>query len=503
MMRKNMRRNGSKNRKRMTRPEDRRRPDVEMMEESEAEDSSKESEDPEEETSEEPEEDKFEEERDASSDEDEDEDGEESSDEDLEEKSSNSERKNSPKRGNPFRRGNVIYAGGSKEAERHNLMLEEERRKRMLFGTVLAALLILAAVAVYVSISLRQFKGYKVLHSVDINFENHASYEEFGGNLLKYTSDGVSYINSNGDIVWTAGIDMKVPIADVCGDYAVVADKGGNSLSIFNLEGQVGSQTMQYSILDVSIAAQGAVTVVLESDTTNYVNMYSKAGDMIYEIQTSIDKSGYPLDIAISENGQKLITSYFLLDGVEAKNALTTYNFGEVGQNENADRMVGGFTFTDELFAKVQFVTNDVIAAFSDKEIVIYAMREKPTERKRISYDGDIQSVFYSHSYIGVIERSKDAEAGSDLVMRVFDLSGDEKFSYPFTMVYDNIYASEEDIIVTGTNQCLIVTKNGRTKFRYAFDSMIRSMIPSSGKNEYIVTLEGRTETIRLKSSND
>ena len=407
------------------------------------------------------------------------------------------------KKEKPKKKGKVIYAGGSKEAEARNLANKNKRQKGSLLTVLLVLALILAIIVLYVSISLRQFRGYKVLHSTEVSFETNAAYTEFGGNLLKYTPDGVSYINANGDTVWTAGIDMKVPIADTRGEYAVVADKGGNNVSVFNLEGQVGTMTMPYSILDVSLATQGAFTVVLESDSTNYINMYSRSGEEIYEIQTSIDKSGYPLDISISENGQKLATSYFMLDGVEAKNAITTYNFGEVGQNENADRMVGGFTFTDELFAKIQFVTNDVIAAFSDKEIVIYAMREKPTERKRIAYSGDIQSVFYSHSYIGIIERTTDAESGSDLVMRVFDTNGDERFSYPFTMTYDNIYASEEDIIVTGTNQCLIVTKNGRTKFRYAFDSIIRSMIPSSGKNEYIVTLEGRTETIRLKSSND
>ena len=59
---------------------------------------------------------------------------------------------------------------------------------------------------------------------------------EFGENLLKYTPDGVSYINENGDVVWTAGNDFKVPIAAVCGDYAVVADKGGNLVAVLDLK---------------------------------------------------------------------------------------------------------------------------------------------------------------------------------------------------------------------------------------------------------------------------
>jgi hypothetical protein len=59
------------------------------------------------------------------------------------------------------------------------------------------------------------------------------------------------------------------------------------------------------------------------------------------------------------------------------------------------------------------------------------------------------------------------------------------------------------EIIITGGNQCLIVSKGGRTKFTYAFPNMIKSMIPSSGSNEYIITFEGKTETIKLKAEDD
>ena len=396
---------------------------------------------------------------------------------------------------------NVIHVDSSEELRSRNEEYAYSRKKSRttLFIGILLALTI-AGVVFVVYTHMRSFNSIKELRSADTVFEANADYLEFGDHLLRYTPDGVSYIDGNGDTVWTSGNDFKVPIAKSSGDYAVVADKGGNLVAVFGLEGLISTVNMPYSICDIDVAKQGAFAAILESDETNYINMYDKNGNIIYEMQTSIDKSGYPLDITISNDGRKLFTSYFKLDGVNIKNNLTAYNFGEVGQNENADRMVGGFSFEEEFIPKVEFITNDIVAAFSDKEIIFYNMKEKPSERGRAEYGGEISSIFYSSEYVGIIRHGAEGEKSSDYVMTVFDLSGKKIFEYAFNMEYDRIFANEEEMIVSGSNQCLIIEKNGRTKFSYTFDGMVKSIIPSSKKNEYIVTFENRTATVKLKT---
>jgi len=378
---------------------------------------------------------------------------------------------------------------------------QKNRRKKAHIKTFwvlfLLVLIVSLSVGVYVYRKMRRYRGYKVIRSTELQYEATAEYIEFGGNLLKYTPEGVSYINANGDMVWTTGIDLKVPIAKVKGDYAVIGDKGGNTVCVFSTAGEVGKVTMPYEIRDIDVCKTGAFTVILESDEVNYINMYSSTGEKIYEMQTSIDRSGYPIDMTISDDGQKLFTSYFRLDGVNIVNQLTAYNFGEVGQNTNADRMVGGFTFDDEMIPKVEFLTNSCVAAFTDQEIKLYTMKEKPTEKATIAYDGEVIGVFYSSSYVGIVQKNPDANVGGYL-MKVYDTSGKELFQYPFSIEYERIYAAKNEIIVTGGNQCLIVTKSGRTKFSYAFSSMIKSMVPAAKRNQYIVTFEDRTETIKL-----
>ena len=338
-------------------------------------------------------------------------------------------------------------------AENRRRRLEKSRNKtRMIIGSLVVVVLLISVYFVYSR--LRQFKGYKTISSATIVYETDANYIQFGGNLLKFTTDGASYIDEEGNTVWTAGIDAKNPIAESNGRYAVVADKGGNNVYVFNTGGLVSQVTMKYKITDIDVASQGAFTAVLESDETNYINMYSSSGQAIYEMRTSINKSGYPLDISISDDGQKLFTSYFYMNGINTNIKLTAYNFGEVGQNANADRMVGGFTYESELFPKVEFVTNDIIAAFSDKEIVFYDMKEKPSERAKVKYKNDVQSIFYNSNYVGTVEKNNTATASSSAyyTMRLYDLNGNEKFEYPFDLNYEKIYASDEEIIFTGDN---------------------------------------------------
>ena len=396
---------------------------------------------------------------------------------------------------------NIVDAGGSPEAAKRNADIQnaEKQKRRLVFALV--CLCAVVAAAIYFVSRNRQYNGYKVVESSQTDYENTANYIQFSDNLLKYTQDGVSYINSKGETVWTTGINMKIPVAVSSGDYAVVADMNGNTVCIFSAQGEVSSQTMPYPICDVDVGDQGAFAVVLESDKTNYINMYNRKGEIIYEIQTTIDKSGYPLDITISDNGQKLFTSYMNVGNNVMENNLAAYNFGEVGQNSNADRVVGGYKFADQVFSKVEFVNNDTVVAFGTKTIEIYAMKEKPSLRKSLTFDKEIRSIFYGEDYIGVLQKEMGEDAKHLYTISVFNLRGKLEFASYVDFDYDNIFAADDEVIITGGNDCVIFRTNGTVKFEGKLPGRIKSMIPSGKHLEYVVVYENETQVIKLKGA--
>lgn len=395
---------------------------------------------------------------------------------------------------------NVVYVNGSEETQEHNKRVQREisRRKKIVFFAVLIVAAV-AGIVIYVMLH-KEYKGYKVVKSAETNYENTASYVQFAGNLLKYTPDGVSYINANGDTVWSAGINMLMPMAVTSGDYAVIADMSGNSVCVFNTSGQVSSLTMPYAICDVDVASQGAFAVMLESDKTNYVNLYDKNGNVVYEMQTTLDKSGYPLDMTISDDGRKLFTSYINIAGNSVQDNLAAYNFGDVGQNSNADRMVGGYMFENEVVPKVEFIDNDTVAAFGTNTISIYDMKEKPSFKTDIKFENEIRSVFYNKDYIGVIQDNQEETSEHMYKVQVYDLKGNKKFDEYIDFPYSNVYAADKEIIISGGNNCLIYRKDGSVKFDGTLSGNINSIVPSGNHLEYIVVYDTVTETIKLKS---
>ncbi len=392
---------------------------------------------------------------------------------------------------------NVIYMETSEETKRSNDKRQQALKSQRRAGYFMLFVIVLLVV-VFVSFLLnKQYKGYRVVESHVTDYENTANYVEFCGGLLKYTPDGVSYIDENGNTVWSAGVDMKQPVAVVSGKYVAIADLSGNVVGVFNDEGPVSNVTMPYTICDVDVANQGAFAVVLESEETNYINLYNKKGEIVYEIQTTIDKSGYPLDISISDDGKKLFTSYLNIDNSVAENSLAAYNFGDVGQNSNADRMVGGYKFEDEVIPKVEFIDNDTVVAFGTHTITVYAMKEKPTDKATIELKEDIRSVFYGEKYIGIVQNyTKDEK--HKYVVKVYDLNGNQKFNSYIDFDYDNIYAADKEIIVTGGVNCIIFRTSGSVKFDGQLDGNIMSMVPNSNGLEYIVVYDDLTETIKL-----
>ena len=298
-----------------------------------------------------------------------------------------------------------------------------------------------------------------------------------------------------------------MPTADVSGEYAAIADMNGNDVYIFNTQGKVSNTTMPYKICDIAVASQGEFAVILEDEKVNYINIYDKNGEQISEIQTTIDKSGYPMDMDLSSDGTKLFSTYLYLDGVDVKNGLAAYNFGPVGVNENADRLMGGYQLEDTLVPKVEFLDNNTICAFGDNQIILYSMREKPSEKARIALKSEVQSVVYNDKYVGIVipneEEAKKNEEKAPYVLELYNTSGRKVMTQKIDFSYENVRMTKDEIVFTGGTECRIYTVKGKLKFSYTFSKNVVDMVPTGYSSRYIVLYDSGSEVVRLKHQNE
>ena len=100
----------------------------------------------------------------------------------------------------------------------------------------------------------------------------------FGDNVIKYTKDGASYIDASGKTIWTQSYEMKTPIININGDYAVIADQQGNEMYICSKEGCTGTAKTQLPITKAAVSARGVAAAVVEDSTASYIFYFKKDG---------------------------------------------------------------------------------------------------------------------------------------------------------------------------------------------------------------------------------
>lgn len=389
----------------------------------------------------------------------------------------------------------VDEESGQNENAVWKLLLQKVQIKAVV--VVIVAIVIAAGCIFFVNTN---YNDYEVVEETGVKNASIVDYVPYQNSLLKFSRDGAVYVDEKGESVWNETFAMKMPAADVSGEYAAIADLNGNDVYVFNKEGKVSSTTMPYKICDIAVAGQGEFAVILEGEKENYINIYDKNGEQISEIQTTIDKSGYPMDIDLSEDGEKLFSTYLYLDGANAKNGLAAYNFGAVGQNENADRLMGGYQLEDMIVPKVEFLDNNTICAFGDTQFIIYTMKEKPSQKAVIVFEEEVQSVVYNSDYIGVVLPNKsDGKNAAPYILELYNTSGRKVMTQEIDFAYENVRMSKDEIVFTGGTECRIYTIKGDLKFSYVFQKNVKDMVPTGYSRRYIVLYDNGSEVIKLR----
>lgn len=389
----------------------------------------------------------------------------------------------------------VDEESGQSENAVWKLLLQKVQIKVVV--VVIAAIVIAVGCIFFVNTN---YNDYEVVEETGVKNASIVDYVPYQNSLLKFSRDGAVYVDEKGESVWNETFAMKMPAADVSGEYAAIADLNGNDVYVFNKEGKVSSTTMPYKICDIAVAGQGEFAVILEGEKENYINIYDKNGEQISEIQTTIDKSGYPMDIDLSEDGEKLFSTYLYLDGTNAKNGLAAYNFGAVGQNENADRLMGGYQLEDMIVPKVEFLDNNTICAFGDTQFIIYTMKEKPSQKAVIVFEEEVQSVIYNSDYIGVVLPNKsDGKNAAPYILELYNTSGRKVMTQEIDFAYENVRMSKDEIVFTGGTECRIYTIKGDLKFSYVFQKNVKDMVPTGYSRRYIVLYDNGSEVIKLR----
>lgn len=373
-----------------------------------------------------------------------------------------------------------------------------EHRMNVLKRTIIAAVVILVLVggtALYMS--LRQYTGYDIRATVERADTKATRFQEFQGNILKYSNDGAFYTDHNNEMIWNQTYEMSKPTVDICGNYLVIYDKKGKDIYILDKNGLVRGIETNYPITQVSIAGQGTVAVLMDNQSKGLLSLYDKEGNVLVNGAIHNEKGGYPVAIALSDDAIKLGVSMLDIKEGTAKSSLAFYNFGSVGENA-IDHVVSVMTYDDMFMPELDFVSKDCMIAIADKGVIIFEGSQTPKETARIEFAEEVKSVFYNKEYIGTICDSVDETTHN--IVRVYDLNGKMKMEESTDLEYSNVeLLSSNEVCISNGTVCDIYTAQGVFKFHYEFENELYGVIPGGSSLNYTFILNGVTEQVRLK----
>lgn len=391
--------------------------------------------------------------------------------------------------------GDDTYSG---EVNKQAAQKIKKHRRNIVIGVLIA--LVLAAIAgviLYKYLDGRTYSSYTISTSYNRDDTETAQYKEYGSGYVRYSNDGITYIDRKNNSIWNETYSMQKPQVKECGDCIAVGDINGSSIYIFDKNGLKGTVDTSLAISQIEVGSQGVVVAVLEDNTANYINMYNTDGSKVYSIKTTLEGDGYPLDISISDDATKLIASFVYVSGEDMKTNVVFYNFSEVGQNET-ERVVGGFNHYDNtIVADVEFANDTTAVAVGENVVSIYNIKEYPSLSKEINIENSIENVFWSSKYIGLI--LDNSETGDLYKLVVYDLSGNKVTEKTFSTQYDEIKFDSDSILLCSSNVWSVMNMNGKVLTTQTVELPIDTVLTTGSRGSYVLINSKYIQNIRMK----
>lgn len=369
---------------------------------------------------------------------------------------------------------------------------------QIIAGSIAAAVLLIVLM-VYIA---KRNKNNRVYENFDVigkatefSETSEVHYLPSAKGVFRYTRDGAEIIDTKGKTVVMVTYNMNKPSGDTCGNAAAVGEIGGKALVILDPSGEPTHVTTAFPIVKVQVASQGVTAVWMNDGASDYIQLYNADGSNLVSAKTLVATSGFPVDIALSNDGSKLVTAFASFKEEHLQTQLSFYNFGDVGGNY-VDGLVAVQNYKDEMIADVEFIDNDTVVAFGDTGFRIFDMEEIADLRHEIKVDDPIRTVSCSDKYIGIILENNSK--GGNYLLRVYGRDGKLLDEKGITEGYSSFRFTESDAVLFNDSELYIFRVGGKDKIRIELRKNLSYVASLDGVNEFLFVGDTFLERVRL-----
>ena len=284
-----------------------------------------------------------------------------------------------------------------------------KRHRRSVLGqwTIRIVVAAMIVTGTYLVIENQTYTSVATADSHKKDTEDSNQYIAFSDGVIRYSRDGVVFLNKKNKEKWIQPCQIQNPIVDVNEDVFAIADVGGNTIMIFQKSGLKGEIETTLPIEKISVSNQGIVSAILKNESTPQIISYDAVGNILVEHQVNLNSTGYPISLDMSADGENLMVSYLSTKNGTLKSMVAFYNFGKEGQ-EKTDNLIYTEDFEQTVVPDVFYMDASTSVAVGDRSFVIYEGTKSVKKKTEVKLNQEIRSEFHSDRYIGFILTNKD-----------------------------------------------------------------------------------------------
>ena len=319
--------------------------------------------------------------------------------------------------------------------------------------------------------------------------------QRFGNNFIVYNSDGIKCVNYKGEQIWNEAFQMQKPLVDGAGDIVAVADYNGGTIYVMDEKNVLGKIDTGMPIRKFKASGNGYIMAVLDGTNNTPIYVYNTSGDEMLFFNTTMKGFGYPLEIAISQNGMIGAVSYLNVDKGSFYSTVGFYNFGEVGQNYQ-DNLVSSYIYQGALVPEIKFAGNSKAVAVADNRIMFYSGDQMPRSAGESLLSEKILSLYEDDKYVVLFYDSDNSE--HKYKAEIYDYDAKLKDKMYFDIDYTDVFFDNNRIVLYNNEEVLIHVIGGKDKFTGSFDDAILALIPTSSPKRFIQVTPNDIKTIEF-----
>ena len=382
----------------------------------------------------------------------------------------------------------------NKKTEFENKIKAHRRGRIIKIITIGAVMIAMASIIFYlwensVYTSYSEISSFKRISSSESTCLNH------NGRILSYSKDGISSIDTRGNIVWNETYQMQNPIVEVNGNAVAVGDYNGHIIYVMDEKGKVGEIDTNLPIRDFCVSKNGIVAAVLKDSKLTRLNLYDSRGKELVKSECRMSQSGYPVAVALSDTGEVMEVSYLYVDSGSMKSSVAFYNFSDVGQN-SVDRLVGGNEYADTVIPYIGFWEKDGAFAVGNNRLSFYSGGEKPVSIAEKLLSEEIQAVYTGAEHLGLVYI--DTTGAALYRLDLYDKKGNLILTKNIDFDYHNILIQKNSVVIYSNTECVMYNLSGREKYEGTFGKSVSLLISTNKSNRFVMVTGDSIDIIEL-----